>query len=164
MTTACGPVGGLPRKLAVTGRMRAVASGAGVGFCAATGPKTKPVPMTRAAAIVSPLICLTAILLSPRNMIESFLLQGLAVGVHAARPVSEQHTETAGDIRSLRRAIVALADIIAQVVEQQVVCVDDQLPVALTHRLLRAVRTRSRPPEERSLLFRHAPLEDGKEV
>src|SRR5688500_10165641 len=163
MTTACGPVGGLPRRLAVTGLRRAVASAAGA-FCAATGPTTRPKPRTRPAASASPLMCLTDMLLSPRYMVEYSLLQALRVGVHGARPLTEQRTKTTDDVRPLRRAIVPLADVIAQVVEQQVVCIDDQLPVALTHRLLRAVRTGGRPPEERPLLFRRAALEDWKEV
>jgi len=44
-------------------------SAAGVAFCAAAAPKTRPVPRTRPAASAILLICLTAMLLSPRYMI-----------------------------------------------------------------------------------------------
>lgn len=74
-------------------------------------------------------------------MFESFLFEGFPVDVHATRPVTKQRTKTANEIRPLRCAIVTLADVIAQVVEQEVVRVGHKFPIALTHGLLRTVRT-----------------------
>src|SRR5688500_8139419 len=165
MTTACGPVGGAPRRLAVTGRMRAGVAAAGAAFCAATELKTRPAPRTRAAVRPSPIVCLTAMLLSPRCVVAYFrLLQGLRLGVRASRPFGEQGSKTADDVRPLRRPVVALADVVAQVVQQQVVRVHHELPVALAHGLLRAVGVGRRPPEQRPLLFWRTPLEYRKDV
>src|SRR5688572_5285856 len=140
--------------------MRAAAPAGGVAFCAAAGSKTRPAPRTRPAASANPLICLTAMLLSPRYMVESFLFEGFPVGVHTARPVTEQCSKTANDLRLLGRTVVALADVVAQVEEEHVVGIDHELPVALTHSLLRAVRSRGRAPEKCSLLFWQAALEN----
>ena len=65
------------------------------------------------------------------------LFRSLRVGIHAARPVTGQGSQPTDDIRPLRRTVAALADIVTQVEEQQVVRVNHELPVALTHRLLR---------------------------
>ena len=49
---------------------------------------------------------------------EVFLLfHCLRIGIHAARPVTEQSPKTADDVRPLRRTVVALADVVAQVEE-----------------------------------------------
>src|SRR5687767_11454113 len=72
MTTAWGPVGGAPRKFAVTGRMRAGGAAEGAAFCAATGLKTRPAPRIRAVVRPSPIVCLTAMFLSPRCIVGCF--------------------------------------------------------------------------------------------
>src|SRR5687768_13289094 len=145
--------------------MRAGVAAAGAAFCAATGLKTRPAPRTRAAIRASPIVCLTAMLLSPQCIVECFrLLQGLRVGIHAARPFAEQGSKTTNDVRPLRRTVVALADVVAQVEEHQVVRVNHELPVALAHGLLRTVGVGRRPPEERPLLLWRAPFENRKDV
>src|SRR5688572_24279498 len=76
MTTACGPLGGAPRRLAVTGRTRAGGAAAGAAFCAATGLKTRPAPRTSAAVRPSPIVCLSAMWLTPRCIVACFRLHG----------------------------------------------------------------------------------------
>src|SRR5688572_19184329 len=87
--------------------MPAVVRAVGAAFCAATGPTTRAVPRTRAAVRPSPLICLIAMLLSPRYMVECVLvLQRLRVGVYGPSPVNERGSKAANDIRPLRRTHV----------------------------------------------------------
>src|SRR5688500_4539376 len=108
MTTACGPVGGAPRRFAVTGRMRAVASAAGAAFCAAAEPTTVLAPTTSPAASVSPLMCLTAMLLSPRYVGEWDLTGSLPHPILPDGPQRIRAQAAVGTDEPLRRRRTAL--------------------------------------------------------
>ena len=56
---------------------------------------------------------------------------------------------------------LALADVLAQVVEEQAVCVYHERPIIVTCGLPRPIGVWRRSPEERSLLLRRALRESG---
>jgi hypothetical protein len=92
------------------------------------------------------------------------LFDSLRIGIGAARPIIEQRSKTTNDVRPLGRTLVTLADVVAEVEQQQVVCVNHELPIALTDGLLRTVGIGRRPPEERPLLLWRAPFENREDV